>query len=99
MQFEDRMDLSGKRIGQYQVVESIGQGGMASVFKAYQSNLDRYVAIKVLPAQHALTPGFAERFEREAKAVALLNHPNILPIIDYGQEGDLTYIVMKYVQH
>ncbi len=93
------MDLSGKRIGQYQIIESIGQGGMASVFKAYQSNLDRYVAIKVLPAQHALTPGFAERFEREAKAVALLNHPNILPIIDYGQEGDLTYIVMKYVQH
>ncbi len=93
------MDLSGKRIGQYQITEPIGQGGMASVFKAYQPNLDRYVAIKVLPAQHALTPGFAERFEREAKAVALLNHPNILPIIDYGQEGDLTYIVMKYVPH
>ncbi|HZY43130.1 MAG TPA: serine/threonine-protein kinase, partial [Anaerolineae bacterium] len=92
------MDVTG-RIGQYTIIQSIGQGGMASVYKAYQPNLDRYVAIKVLPAQHALTPGFAERFDREAKAVALLNHPNILPIIDYGQEGDLTYIVMKYVPH
>jgi serine/threonine protein kinase/tetratricopeptide (TPR) repeat protein len=99
MQFEDRMDLSGKKIGQYQIVSPIGQGGMAAVFKAHQPNLDRFVAIKVLPAQHALTPGFAERFEREAKAVAALNHPNILPIIDYGQDGDLTYIVMKYVEH
>jgi ATP/maltotriose-dependent transcriptional regulator MalT len=55
------------------------------------------VAIKVLPAQHALTPGFAERFVREARAVAQLNHPNILPVIDFGQDGDITYIVMKLV--
>ncbi len=91
------MDLVGRAIGQYQIVERIGQGGMAAVFKAYQPALDRHVAIKVLPAQHALTPGFSERFEREARAIAQLNHPNILPIIDYGQVDDLSYIVMKHV--
>src|SRR5512143_1696311 len=93
------MDLVGRTVGQFHIVAPIGQGGMAAVYKARQPNLDRFVAIKVLPAQHALTPGFAERFDREAKAVAALNHPNILPIIDYGQDGDLTYIVMKYVEH
>jgi serine/threonine protein kinase/tetratricopeptide (TPR) repeat protein len=91
------MDLIGKTLGQYQVVEQIGQGGMATVFKAYQPALDRHVAIKVLPAQHALRPGFSERFVREARAVARLDHPNILPIMDFGQEEDLSYIVMKLV--
>jgi len=91
------MDLIGKTLGQYKIVESLGQGGMAAVFKAYQSALDRYVAIKVLPAQHALTPGFSDRFVYEARTVAQLNHPNILPVIDFGQEGDLSYIVMKLV--
>jgi tetratricopeptide (TPR) repeat protein len=91
------MDLTGKTLGQFRIIEPLGQGGMASVFKAYQPSLDRYVAIKVLPAQHALTPGFSERFVREARAIAQLNHPNILPVIDFGQEGDLSYIVMKYV--
>jgi predicted membrane protein len=89
--------LVGATVGQYRIVEQIGIGGMATVFKAYQPALDRYVAIKVLPAQHALTPGFSERFIREAKAVAQLNHPNILPIYDFGQEADLSYIVSKYV--
>lgn len=70
---------------------------MASVYKAYQANLDRYVAVKVLPAQHALTPGYKERFIIEAKAVAQLSHPNILPIYDFGLEEDLSYFVMKYV--
>lgn len=70
---------------------------MASVYKAYQPSLDRYVAVKVLPAQHALTPGYKERFILEARAVAQLSHPNILPIYDFGLEGDLSYFVMKYV--
>ncbi len=91
------MNLIGHTIGQYRIIEPIGEGGMAAVFKAYQAGLDRYVAIKVLPAQHALTPGFKERFMREAKAVAQLSHPNILPIHDVGLEGDLSYFVMKYV--
>ena len=91
------MDLIGQTLGQYRIVEPIGAGGMAMVYKAYQPGLDRYVAIKVLPAQHALTPGFKERFLHEAKAVAQLSHPNILPIYDVGLENDLSYFVMKYV--
>ena len=91
------MDLVGQNLGQYRVVEPIGAGGMASVFKAYQPGLDRYVAVKVLPAQHALTPGFKERFMIEAKAVAQLSHPNILPIYDVGIDNNISYFAMKYV--
>jgi tetratricopeptide (TPR) repeat protein/tRNA A-37 threonylcarbamoyl transferase component Bud32 len=91
------MDLIGKTLGQYHIVEAIGHGGMATVFKARQPVLDRYVAVKVLLPHQADTPEFRERFSREAKAIAQLNHPNILPVIDYGQDGDLIYIVMKYV--
>ena len=91
------MGLVGSRIGQYEITEQIGQGGMASVYKAYQDSLDRFVAIKVLAPNHAWTKGFKERFFREAKAVAQLSHPNILPIYDVGMEGDLSYIVMKYI--
>lgn len=89
--------MLGQTLGQYQIVEQIGQGGMATVFKAYQPSLDRYVAIKVLPAYYAHTPGFAERFSREARAIAQLDHPNILPVYDFGEQGDIRYIVMKYV--
>jgi serine/threonine protein kinase len=85
-------------LGQYQLLEQIGRGGTATVYKAYQPSLDRYVAVKVLPAYLALEPGFAARFEREARAVAKLDHPHILPVYDFGREGDLTYIVMKYVE-
>ena len=91
------MNITGRTLGQFRIIEPIGQGGMAAVYKAYQPSLDRYVAVKVLPAQHALTPGFSERFVREARAIAQLSHPNILPVIDFGQDGDLSYIVMKYV--
>lgn len=91
-------DLSGQNLGQYRVIEPIGQGGMASVFKGYQPGLDRYVAIKVLPPYYAHEPGFSARFEREAKAIAQLTHHHILPIHDYGQQDDLTYIVMQYIE-
>ena len=91
------MDLAGKTLGQYQILEQLGQGGMASVFKAHQPSLNRFVAVKVLPAQLALTSGFSERFVREAQTVAQLNHPNILPVIDFGQDQGLSYIAMKYV--
>ncbi len=92
------VNLIGQTLGQYRIIEQIGQGGMATVYKAYQPSLDRYVAIKVLPPYFAHEPGFAMRFTREAKAIARLNHPNILPIYDFGQEGELSYIVMKYVE-
>jgi tRNA A-37 threonylcarbamoyl transferase component Bud32 len=90
--------LVGQTLGQYQIVEQVGQGGMATVYKAYQPGLNRYVAVKVLPPIHAKQPGFSERFRREAKAIANLNHPNILPIYDSGQEGEYSFIVMRYVE-
>jgi serine/threonine protein kinase len=90
--------LVGQTLGQYRMVERIGRGGMATVYKAYQPALDRYVAVKVLPAYLAHAPAFAARFRREAKAIAKLNHPHILPVHDVGQEGELSYIVMRYVE-
>jgi hypothetical protein len=90
-------ELVGQTLGQYQIVEPLGTGGMATVFKAFHPALERYVAIKVLPPYYAHEPGFAERFAREARAVAQLEHPHILPVYDSGQEGGYSYIVMKYV--
>jgi serine/threonine protein kinase len=90
--------LAGQTLGQYRLIEKIGRGGMATVYKAYEPSLDRYVAVKVLSGYVALDPGFVARFEREAKAIAKLDHPNILPVYDYGREGDITYIAMKYAE-
>src|SRR5579875_849630 len=94
---EDMNALVGKTLGQFRIVERIGAGGMATVFKAYQPNLDRYVAIKVLPAYHARDPVFVQRFVREARAVAKLAHPNIVQIHDFGEVDNITFIVMEYV--
>ena len=89
--------LVGKSLGQFRIVERIGAGGMATVFKAYQPTLDRYVAVKVLPAYHARDPIFVKRFTQEARSVAKLAHPNIVQIHDFGTQDDITYIVMEYV--
>lgn len=91
-------DLVSRTLGQYQIKERLGQGGMATVYKAYQPSLDRYVAVKVLPLVYAGQPGFQERFVREARAIAALNHPNILPVHDFGHEGDYTFIVMRHIE-
>jgi len=64
------MQLIGRTLGQYRIIEQIGAGGMATVYKAYQAGLDRFVAIKTLPPQHAQTPEYKERFFREAVSVA-----------------------------
>ncbi|MDY7041831.1 MAG: protein kinase, partial [Chloroflexota bacterium] len=90
--------LVGRMLGQYEIREEIGRGGMATVYKAYQPSLGRYVAIKVLPPYHAEAETFIARFIREARAVAQLEHPHILPIYDFGREGELSYIVTKYVE-
>ncbi|HEY4037062.1 MAG TPA: protein kinase [Ktedonobacteraceae bacterium] len=89
--------LVGRSLGQFRIAERIGSGGMAMVFKAYQPTLDRYVAIKVLPAHYARDPVFVKRFEREARSVARLAHPNIVQIHDFGEQDNITYIVMEYV--
>ncbi len=90
--------LIGRSLGQFIIKERIGSGGMATVFKAYQSTLERYVAVKVLPAFHAHDQIFVKRFVMEARSVARLAHPNIVQIHDFGQEEDnVFYIVMEYV--
>jgi serine/threonine protein kinase/sugar lactone lactonase YvrE len=88
----------GKRIGAYQIVEQIGQGGMATVFKAYQPSMDRYVAIKILPSHFTEDESFVGRFTQEARTLARLEHPHILPVHDYGEQEGITYLVMRYVQ-
>ncbi len=97
---DDMSSLVGKSLGQFRVVERIGAGGMATVFKAYQPTLDRYVAIKVLPPHHARDQVFVKRFVQEARSVAKLTHPNIVQIHDFSseEESNLTYIVMEYVE-
>ena len=90
-------DLIGKTVGQFQIVEQIGAGGMATIFKAYQPSIDRYVAVKILPREFAKDPTFVKRFQQEGKAIAALEHPHILPVHDFGTEGDLNYMVMRYV--
>src|SRR6476659_11446540 len=85
------------QLGHYRLIEAIGHGGMATVYKAYQESLDRYVAIKVLLSNR--DPQFAARFKREARAIAALQHYNILPIYDYGEQNGLLYFVLQYVEH
>ena len=92
-------DLIGKTLGNYRVVEQLGRGGMAAVYKAFQPALERYVAIKVIHEQLvAQDEQFFKRFHREAKVVASLHHPNIVPVFDFGVEGDVPYMVMEYLQ-
>jgi serine/threonine protein kinase len=82
---------------QLEIVELIGTGGMGAVFKARQPKLDRYVALKVLPEALARDPAFAERFQREGRVLARLNHPNIVTVHDFGQAGGFFYLLMEYV--
>lgn len=89
--------LIGQQLGIYQVQSSLGQGGMAQVYKAYHPRLRREVAIKVILSAIADRAGFQERFEREAQMIASLEHPNIVSVYDFGEEGNLTYLVMQYV--
>ena len=88
------LDLVGKTLGDYQVEEQIGEGGMATVFKAAQISLNRHVAVKVL---HYREDTSLVRFEREAKAIASLRHRNILIIYEYGEQDGLPFIAMEYV--
>jgi len=88
----------GENVGPYRIIEQLGQGGMATVFKAYHPNLDRYVAIKVLHPAFKQDPQFLERFQREARVVAKLDHPNIVPVFDYADHNGQSYLVMKFIE-
>jgi hypothetical protein len=90
--------LIGKTLGPYKVLEKIGEGGMAVVYKGYQESLGRHVAIKVLRGELAHDPEFIARFRREALSVAKLSHPNILHVYDAGVVHSVYYIVMDYVE-
>jgi serine/threonine-protein kinase len=87
----------GATLGNYQILEKIGAGGMGSVYKAYQPALGRYVAIKVLPPQTAGDPSFAERFALEARAIGKLRHPNIVTAYDFSSSGDVAYLVSDFI--
>jgi predicted Ser/Thr protein kinase len=92
------MSMEGKKIGVYQIVEELGRGGMAVVYKAFQPSLNRYVALKVLPDYYQHDPEFVARFEQEAQAAAQLNHPNIVTIYDVGEDAGVHYIAMEYLE-
>ncbi|HJV21757.1 MAG TPA: protein kinase [Holophagaceae bacterium] len=88
----------GTKLGPYEILSALGAGGMGEVYKAKDARLDRFVAIKVLPEHLAKHPESLARFEREAKAVAALNHPNITGIFDLGREGEAVYAVMELLE-
>ncbi|MBC7855657.1 MAG: serine/threonine protein kinase, partial [Pirellulaceae bacterium] len=82
---------------QLEIIELLGQGGMGAVYKARQKHLDRFVALKVIPPEAAKDPAFAERFSREARALARLNHPNIVTVHDFGQSDGGYFLLMEFV--
>ena len=88
----------GENIGPYRIIEQLGQGGMATVFKAYHASLDRYVALKVLHPAFNEDTTFEARFQREARVVAKLEHPHIVPVYDYAEHEKRPYLVMKYIE-
>jgi serine/threonine protein kinase len=90
--------LEGQMLGQYKVIAAMGSGGMATVYKAYQERLDRFVAIKMLHEAFQEDRNFLSRFEREAKIVARLEHPHIVQVFDFDQFNGRPYLVMKYVE-
>ena len=83
--------------GRYRLVELLGQGGMATIYRAHDAQLDRDVAVKLLRPEYGRDPDFLARFRHEAQAAASLNHPNIVSVFDYGQDAAGPFIVMELV--
>src|ERR1700719_3397261 len=90
--------LPGLRLGPYEILSAIGAGGMGEVYRAKDTRLNRIVAIKVLPAHLADSPELRERFEREARTIASLNHPHICTLFDIGQQDGTDFLVMEYLE-
>ena len=91
-------ELVGQKLGQYEIVEEIARGGMATVYRARQASIGRDVAIKVLPAKFTHDKSFIDRFNREVEVIAQLQHPHILPVYDFGEYEGMPYIVMAYIK-
>jgi serine/threonine protein kinase len=89
--------MNPKKIGRYEIKAELGRGGMATVYRAFDPSFDREVAIKVLPREFLHDPQFRDRFKREIKTIAALEHPAIVPVYDVGEEDGLPYFVMRYM--
>src|SRR5262245_8851370 len=89
---------TGTRLGPYEVLDAVAAGGMGEVYRARDTRLDRAVAIKVLPSQFAADPHFRERFDREARAISALDHPNICTLYDVGEQDGISFLVMQYLE-
>src|SRR2546423_1508952 len=88
----------GQTLREYEIQQQIGEGGSGVVYKAHQSSLDRYVAVKALLAAHAKTADFIQRFNEEARLIARLEHPNIVPIYDYWADQQGAFLVMRWMR-
>ena len=88
----------GDNVGPYKIIEQLGQGGMATVYKAYHAALDRYVALKALHPAFGEDVTFSSRFQREARVVAKLEHPHIVPVYDYAEHEKRPYLIMKFIE-
>jgi serine/threonine-protein kinase len=88
----------GEIVGPYRIISQLGQGGMATVYKGYHENLDRYVAIKMMHQGFLEDPSFLARFKREAQIVARLEHPHIVPVYDFNEHQGQPYLVMKFIE-
>ncbi len=89
--------MEQKKIGRYEIIDELGRGGMATVYRANDPRFEREVALKVLPRELLHDPQFRVRFEREAKTIAMLEHPFIVPVYDFGEEDGQPYFVMRYM--
>src|SRR5246500_125434 len=90
--------LSGQRVGPYEILSAIGAGGMGEVYRARDTRLDRIVAIKILPDHLSDRAELRERFEREARTIASLNHPHICTLYDIGHQDGTDFLVMEYLE-
>ncbi len=89
---------AGTKLGPYEIHSPLGAGGMGEVYRARDTRLDRTVAIKILPAHLSSNPEAKQRFEREARAISSLNHPNICTLHDVGHQDGVDYLVMEFLE-
>ena len=90
--------MTGRTISHYEIMEKLGAGGMAEIFRAHQENMGRDVAIKILKADQGDASDATERFRREARTIASLSHPHIIKVFDYDRYNDIFYLVMELLE-